>query len=91
MKNTNLLTGMAFYHLFPYCGDYKKDISKNKAIYIDTMYKNNGFHKIEDDDGQLVMFYFKVCIIDVTNKNPITHKIFKNVENLIKYLKTIES
>ena len=29
MKHTNLLTGMGFYHLFPYCGDYKKDISKN--------------------------------------------------------------
>lgn len=80
---------MGFRDLFPFYGNYKKDLSEYKCIYVDTVYCLKKGDVVEDEDDQVMVFYIKVTVIDIEQKPAISFKIFKNVENVIKYLKTV--
>lgn len=79
-----LLINEGFNQMFPFVDQFQKRINDTCAISVHTSYLIKRTDISEDYEKGV--FYYKITVINLPNKET---KIFKNIENALKYIKNV--
>ena len=79
-----LLINEGFNQMFPFVDQFQKRINDTCAINVHTSYLIKRTDISEDYENGV--FYYKITVINLPNKET---KIFKKIENALKYIKNV--